>query len=178
MSERSAKVYRLGMLALAITLTGCGFVVKIKDGLYLRDIVPEGQPRGYVEFRLDPEVRNAPNFLEHSFVGVAWEKEIDARGPDYVSFTLSKGKSVRMAAPPGVQFYRIGKHRGVRIDVQEGEATPVVVRVVGQYVSRMATNTTNYSGQALYITTTSTGPVYDWEVEWQTSPPEPISNEN
>lgn len=135
------------MLALAITLTGCGFVVKIKDGLYLRDIVPEGQPRGYVEFRLDPEVRNAPNFLEHSFVGVAWEKEIDARGPDYVSFTLSKGKSVRMAAPPGVQFYRIGKHRGVRIDVQEGQATPVVVRVVGQYVSRMATNTTNYSGR-------------------------------
>jgi hypothetical protein len=58
---------------LGFALAGCS-QTQVKEGLYLRDDVPESQPRGFVEFRLDPDIRNAPAFKDSGSVWIEWEK--------------------------------------------------------------------------------------------------------
>jgi hypothetical protein len=158
---------------LGLALVGCSYT-QVKDGLYLRDTVPEGQPRGYAEFRLDPMVRNAPAFEKSGSVWITWEKEYAESTIKKRPFDLTAKQSVRFATPPGMQYFFIGSvgkaHRNVPVEVREGHVTPVLVRVVGQ-TERATTSTSTYSGQAVSTTQISRGVAYDWVVEWQVAAP-------
>ena len=158
---------------LGIALFGCS-QTQVRDGLYLRDPLPEGQARGYVEFRLDPDIRNAPAFKEGSSVWIYWEKEYAESTIKMRPFDLTRSQAVRFATPPGTQHFFIGSvgrgNRNVPIQVREGHVTPVMVRVVGQ-TARATTSASTYSGSSVSVTTTSSGVAYDWVLEWQASPP-------
>lgn len=164
----------LGAGLVAFVLFGCS-QTQVRDGLYLRDSLPEGQPRGYAEFRLDPVIRNAPAFQKSGSVWIYWEKEYAESTIKMRPFDLTASQAVRFATPPGTQYFFIGSvgrgHRNVPVEVRAGHVTPVVVRVVGQ-TNRATTSSMTHSG----ITTTTTGVAHDWVVEWQVSAPVPVSS--
>jgi hypothetical protein len=179
MSESRSAARWLVVSLFGIVLTGC-FYTQVKDGLYLRDTLPAGQARGYAEFRLDPAIRNAPEFEKPgSSVWIQWEKEWAESAIKIRPFDLTAKQAIRFATPQGTQYFFIGSvgqgNRNVPVEVREGHVTPVLVRVVGQ-TARATTSTSTYSGAAVSVTQTSQGVAYDWVVEWQVSAPVPVAS--
>lgn len=178
MGTRRRVALKLGMAVVGFVFFGCS-QTQVKDGLYLRDPLPEGQPRGYAEFRLDPTIRNAPAFDKSASVWIYWEKEYAESTIKMRPFDLTPSQAVRFATPPGKQYFFIGSvgrgNRNVPVEVRVGHVTPVLVRVVGQ-TGRTTTSTSTYSGRAVTTTQTTTGVAYDWMVEWQVSAPVPVAS--
>jgi hypothetical protein len=168
----------LGMGLVALVPVACSYT-QVKDGLYVQDTLPDGQPRGYAEFRLDPIIRNAPAFEKSGSVWITWEKEYAESTFKKRPFDLTASQAVRFALPQGTQYFFIGSvgraHRNVPVEVREGHITPVLVRVVGQ-TERATVSTSTYSGAAVTTTQTTRGVAYDWVVEWQVAKPVPIAS--
>ena len=173
MHIRGLSVGLVGMLLLGCSQT------QIRDGLYLRDPLPEGQVRGYAEFRLDPAIRNAPAFANGGTVWIYWEEEQAKSAIKPRPFDLTATQAVRFATPAGRQHFFIGSvgkgNRNVPIEIRAGHVTPVLVRVVGQ-TTRATTSVSTISGQAVSTTQTTSGVAYDWVLEWQPSAPVPVAS--
>lgn len=165
----------LGATLAVAVLSSCTAYNQIEEGLYLHDTLPPGQARGYAEFRLDPVIRNAPEFdKQPGTIWIFWEKEYAESTIKRRPFDLTARQSVRFALPPGTQLFFIGTafsgHRNVPVEIREGQVTAVLVRVVGQ-TARRTSGSTTISGEALTTTTITTGVTYDWVTEYQVSKP-------
>ena len=167
-------IRELSLGLVGMVLLGCS-QTQLRDGLYLRDPLPEGQVRGYAEFSLDPAVRNAPAFAKGGTVWIFWEEEQAKSAIKPRPFDLTPTQAVRFATPPGRQHFFIGSvgkgNRNVPVEIRAGHVTPVLVRVVGQ-TTRATASMSTHAG----ITTTTTGVAYDWVVEWQASAPVPVAS--
>lgn len=178
--DRQRSIARwVGVVFASSILVGCLYS-QVKEGLYLRDTLPKEQVRGFAEFRMDPNIRNAPEFAKGGSVWIQWEKIWADSAIKVRAFDLTPSQAVRFATPPGTQPFFIGGaawgHRNIAIPVREGMVTPVVVRVIGQ-TSRNTTSSLYQSGTAVSTITTTTGVAYDWVVEWQVEAPRPVEVE-